>query len=133
MEKRGGGVSDAPVPSPHTQCNLILGLMVMHVKKVKSIPPPGLQKVLAEFACVCRISDKAVSCPPEEACSTSLFSALLFIHQNYSHSAKNKADRRTFLGAEESVEMDERIAASYRGVQMWSVCCSAGATEFVCE
>lgn len=28
--------------------------------------------------------------------------------------------------------MDERMSASYRGVQMWSVCCSTGEAVCVC-
>lgn len=74
---------------------LIHGLMVIYIEKVKPISPRACTKcwlslsVSAEF--LTRLSD----------CSTFLWSTLLFIHQNNSHSAKNKTDHRTFSGGRE--------------------------------
>lgn len=95
LGKRAGGVSNAPVPAPsRVQYDLIHGLMVIHVKRSNLFPP------WLGFVCVC-LQNFWQGC--QEPRFISLRSALLFIHQNNSHSAENKTNRRTFLRAEKCV------------------------------
>ena len=106
------------------QHELIHGLMVIHVKKVKSISPRACTKCWLGFACVCRISDKAVSRPPQGKLAPHLCAPLSYSFTRIIHTQlKTKTEHRTFCRAEKSVEMDEKVSAGYRIVQM----CAAAA------